>query len=99
MMVAAAGTDTSARDAPEPHEQEPEHDPLAHTIPLLAIWVPIIVVVGLVIVAGFTTSDFALAGALVALMLATYFVVFGTVRLASAPPEQDDEDRPEADSH
>lgn len=69
-----------------------EKDTFAHTIPLISIWLPMLVVVGLVILAGVTTSHVALGGALVALLLATYAVVNGVVRLANLPPEQDDEE-------
>ena len=102
-MVATAKTDTtahgatSAHGAPEHHDDTPERDPLAHTIPLLSLWAPMLVVVGLVIVTGYTTSDFALGGAVAALLIATYVVVYGTIRLASAPPERDGERPSERD--
>ncbi len=69
-----------------------ERDTFAHTIPLISIWLPMLLVVGLVILAGATTSHIALGGAVVALLLATFAVVMGVVRLANLPPEQDDDE-------
>lgn len=77
--------------APHPHRSA-ERDTFAHTAPLLLIWLPMLLVVGLVILAGATTSHLALAGAIVGLLLTTFAVVNGTVHLANLPPEDDEED-------
>ncbi len=69
-----------------------EPDTLAQTAPLIMIWLPMLLVVGLVILAGVTTSHYALAGAILALLLMTFAVVEGTVRLASLPPADGDEE-------
>ncbi len=97
-MVATAKTDTTEHraptvpTAPEHHGHAPERDPLAHTIPLLAMWAPMLIVVGLVILTFATTSYGALGVAVAALLITTPLVVYGTIRLASAPPERDGEE-------
>lgn len=76
------------------HGGAPSRDRLSHTGPLLSIWLPMMIVVGLMILVGVTSSHLALAGALVALVIATYAVVMGTVRLANRPPEEEDDENP-----
>ena len=76
--------------------RKPDKDQLANTVPLIAIWLSMLVVLGLIIVTAITVSDAALAGALVALIIATGAGVAGTLRLASAPPRDDQQDEDEA---
>lgn len=76
------------------HDGATSRDTLAHTGPLIGVLLPMLIVVGLVIVVGVTSSHVALAGALVALIIATYVVVVGAIRLASRPPQEEDDENP-----
>lgn len=64
-------------------------DVLAHTGPLFAVLIPMLVVVGLVILTGHTASTGVLIVAVVLLITTTYFVVTGTVKMIEMPPEDE----------
>lgn len=68
-------------------------DVFSNTGPLIEIWLPMMIVVGLIIVVGATTSVGALIGAVIALLVATAGVVVGAIKLASLEPEDDAEER------
>lgn len=89
-----AATET---DAPGAHHaahlvEDDKPDLFSNTGPLIEIWLPMMIVVGLMIVVGVTTSVGALIGAVVALFVATAGVVVGAIKLASVQPEDDEDD-------
>lgn len=84
----------AARGGALAHRGGGRRDRLAHTGPLISLWLPMMIVVGLMILVGVTSSHVALAGALVALLIGIYVVVTGTVRLANRPPQEEDDEDP-----
>lgn len=87
-----SATETDAQGAHHASHlvEDDKPDIFSHTGPLIEIWLPMMIVVGLVIVVGATTSVGALIGAVVALIIATAGVVAGAIRLASVQPEDED---------
>lgn len=73
------------------HERAARRDSLARTGPLFAVLLPMLLVYGLAVLAGWTTSTGALIGALVLLVVVTYGVVAGTVHMINLPPEDGEE--------
>jgi len=73
--------------------EDDKPDLFAHTGPLIEIWLPMMIVVGLMILVGVTTSTGALIGAVAALLVATAAVVFGAVKLASVKPEEEEDEQ------
>lgn len=70
----------------------PRRDTLARTGPLFALLFPMLLVYGLAVLTGATSSIGILIPALVLLVLVTYGVVVGTVKMIDLPPEDFDED-------
>ncbi|MHB1539465.1 MAG: hypothetical protein ACYCUM_10850 [Solirubrobacteraceae bacterium] len=75
----------------QPTPARSRRDTLAHTGPLLALLIPILLVFGLAALTGVTTDTVVLILAVVALLVATFVVISGVMKLASAPPEEDDD--------
>lgn len=74
-------------------------DTLARTGPLFLLLAGVLIVYGLAVLSGATTSTGALIAALVLLVAVTYGVVIGTVKLIDLPPEDLDEDEHHGSSH
>lgn len=92
----------SASSETEPHAHEPaaqRRDTLARTGPLFALLFPMLLVYGLAVLTGATSSIGVLIPALVLLILVTYGVVAGTVKMIDMPPDDFDEDEQPASSH
>jgi hypothetical protein len=64
-----------------------QRDTLARTGPLLVCLIAVLVVYGLAVLTGATTSTGVLIVAIVLLFLVTYGVVAGTVHMIKQPPE------------
>lgn len=73
-------------------------DTFARTGPLFALLFPMLLVYGLAVASGATTDTGVLIGALVLLVIVTYGVVVGTVRMIDLPPD-DEEPQDHASSH
>ncbi len=91
----------------QPHDTEPHahhgtvarRDTLAHTGPLFVLLSAVLLVYGLAVLTGATTSTGTLIVALVLLVLVTYGVVLGTVRMIELPPEDGDDDLGQSSAH
>lgn len=64
---------------------------LARTGPLLVCLIAVLIVYGLAVLTGATTSTGVLIVAIVLLFLVTYGVVVGTVHMIKQPPEDGEE--------
>jgi hypothetical protein len=88
--------DVSERQRPAPADEHGDgrrrRDTLARTGPLLALLIPIFLVYGLATLSGYTTDTGVLIIAVIALLLATFAVILGVIKLASVPPEDEDEE-------
>lgn len=80
------------------HRGALRRDTLAQTGPLFAVLFPMLLVYGLAVLTGWTSSTGALIGALVLLFVVTYGVVVGTVHMINLPPD-DGEEPDEHSSH
>jgi hypothetical protein len=65
-------------------------DTFARTGPLFALLFPMLLVYGLAVASGATTDVGVLIGALVLLVVVTYGVVAGTVRMIDLPPDDEE---------
>lgn len=81
------------------HRTAVRRDTLAQTGPLFAVLFPMLLVYGLAVLTGWTSSTGALIGALVLLIVATYGVVAGTVHMINLPPEDGEEEQEEVSAH
>lgn len=68
-------------------------DTLARTGPLFALLFAMLLVYGLAVLTGATSSLGALIPALILLVVVTYAVVMGTVKMIDLPPDDVDEDQ------
>jgi hypothetical protein len=92
----------SAPPETEPHAHQPaapRRDALARTGPLFALLFPMLLVYGLAVLTGATSSIGVLIPALILLVLVTYGVVAGTVKMIDLPPEDFDEEQEPVSSH
>lgn len=81
------------------HGAPARRDTLARTGPLFALLFPMLLVYGLAVLTGATSSISALIPALILLVLVTYAVVMGTVKMIDLPPDDlDDEDQDQVSS-
>lgn len=81
------------------HGAAGQRDSLARTGPLLVLLAGMLLVYGLAVLSGATTSTGTLIVALVLLVVVTYGVVMGTVKLIDLPPDEIDEDQGHSSSH
>jgi uncharacterized membrane protein len=92
---------------PDQHDIEPhahhgasvKRDSLARTAPLFALLFVVLLVYGLAVLTGATTNHGVLIIALVLLVVATYGVVAGTVKMIELPPEDGDEEPVDGSAH
>ncbi len=92
----------SASSETEPHAHQhaaPRRDSLARTGPLFALLFPMLLVYGLAVLTGATSSIGVLIPALILLVLVTYGVVAGTVKMIDLPPDDFDEEQETVSSH
>lgn len=92
----------SASSETEPHghtRASGRRDTLARTGPLFALLFPMLLVYGLAVLTGATSSLGVLIPALVLLVVVTYGVVAGTVKMIDMPPEDFEEDQEPGSSH
>lgn len=69
------------------HRGAARRDTLARTGPLLVVLIAVLIVYGLAVLTGATTSTGVLIVAIVLLFIVTYGVVLGTVHMIKQPPE------------
>ena len=92
----------SASSETEPHVRHSaaaRRDTLARTGPLFALLFPMLLVYGLAVLSGATSSIGVLIPALILLVIVTYGVVAGTVKMIDLPPDDMDEDQDQVSSH
>lgn len=90
-MASSVHTPSDAAGGEHGKPARRKRDTLARTGPLLALLVPILLVYGLATLTGYTTDTVVLIVAVIFLFIATFVVIGGVIKLASVPPEEDDE--------